>query len=349
MFTPLPIIIATILLRNGVLFLWRIRSGRPMTRRETKQVTDLILVLVFPLLLAISLGVYLGSWIVAAGFLVLSVGILAGLIMLQPYGFNLHLVKGYLQLAGTSFARSQEQLIVLFPVLLLVVLFSVFSRGFWQAVGTLPFPNVLVASLFIIIPAFILAARSRVTVTNEIVVGIPACDTVFKTAGEEPFIKAQLERSLISIDEWREAQNQFRQNPKNKLEEFILPILRKRVNRHLNFLLIFNGLLLFVAFLVFFIVLNSILIAPTALNSWIGDQYESILIPLKGVSGIGSYSLAVPIIQGSILLAIFVTTIATVNSLTRADVKAIFTKWLRERADVWTAICSIYRSISSPN
>lgn len=347
------ILLASTLLILAVFFVVRqFRSGRKLADADAGVVGGVFL-FGFPVLMAAVLGLYLRSWIVTVWYVVLSAIGLASILLLQQQAYRVHLL---IELARSMFRvlwRSVTLLVVLVPLLLVVVLLSVFSQELWEALASLSLSRLAGSAFLLTLPAFLFVLASLEQEAMAIVGKFPDDEErIVENAKSTPFIKNKLDSGLISEEEWARLGSELRWRDKTKLAENLLPMLQNRVKRWLALLLGLTSVALITTFFAYFYILFSVLLKPSLIAAWVNMQLETLVISLSffGYSWeVGLPTTAFPIAKVSLMLAIFVAVMSSVYALTDDSFKMRFTEWLNQKAASWLAVSSIYQSVTSPN
>jgi hypothetical protein len=240
----------------------------------------------FPLVLAVWLGLYTRSFWVVVWYLVLGAAGLATILLLHGQRYRLRLLVELARSTLRVFMRTAALLPVLAPILLVVVLLSVFSQELWQALGDLSTSRLLGSTLLMIFPVLLLIIASLDKETKGIVGEFPDKAVLIERAQAAPFVRERLQSGLISKEEWSAFQTELAWRDESRLAADLLPPVQKRVKRWLALLLLMTHLGLATSFLVYFSIFFSVLLKPLLVASWVNLPLESMILPLK----LGSYT-----------------------------------------------------------
>lgn len=306
------------------------------------------ILLSFPILLTILNGFWT-SWSVAATY----AAFFTPLYLMYPLFYDddsrsdfLYLLstpKAYLRLGWITFKPMLRLFIRLAPVLLVVVIFSVFSQEFWQALGSLQTNYLVYGVVIMVLPALVFVCffpfKTEVkSITHDFPMDSQILDEVWKMMPAEGRGAAftQLEKDL----EWRE---------KDRLKNDILLIIRKKLKVQLMLLLTLTFIFSVVAFFVYFFSLLYVLLSHIDFREWKVDMNSMPSFITQAVTQLGLDVRAGPIAKVSLLLSVFVASLAGVYSLNESDVKKDIASSLKEQVFPWIAVGYVYLNIVSPN
>jgi hypothetical protein len=196
----------------------KLRSGKTITEADNGLLGGCLAV-GFPSLFALYIALQLGSW--SAGITYAVVAIVGGsmlLYVLQTQAYRIHLAFELVRTALLILRRSITVLIQLAPILLAVVLLSVFSQELWQVLGSLS-PWRLLGVVLLLSIAFVLTLASVTRLAVEIISAFPPPETIVENAEGTPFIREKIDRGLISAEEWARAKGEFEWRHRSKLAE----------------------------------------------------------------------------------------------------------------------------------
>jgi uncharacterized membrane protein len=350
-FGPLALFVITFLVLAVVFGVRQVRSGKKLSTADAGTIGGIFL-LYFPLLMTVALGIYLGSWLAAITYIGTYIAIMAIVLLLQMQAYRVHLVVELLRSVFRALWRSIALLLVLIPLLLVVTLLSVFSQELWQALGTLSAPRLVGSILCLVAPVLILILGSLDRETTSIVGELPRTDQIVRDAQATPYVKERLQKGFISEEEWNRLISQLEWLGPIKLAQELHPMLRRKIKRWLAFLLALTSLALVVSFFVYFCGFFSVLLTPSLVEMWTDVELATSVVPLR----LSEYYLpvtlsttAVAIAKVALVLAVFVAVTSSVYALTDESTKGIFTEWLRQKANSWRAVSSLYLCVVSPN
>ena len=365
----LTIVLSALMLTNSVpsVFSRQLGADDPPSTDWEKQ-TDraamiAILALVFgtPLVLAAIVWIYFFTAPMAAIYLGINLGLTLFIMLLIAIGdvvlFRLYVVKGFVLMTKQIVREILRHLPFIASVLLVIVLFSIFSTEFWEAIGNQKLSNLLICiALLVILPLiFTLSSINRVAKETLKLDARQASlqNDIIKPAEQNKFIREALDHDRLKNADWEEAKAELRWRTPSKLYENIEPILSKHATWWLIVLLFSTVLFLLVVFFVYFLFLFYFLIQPATLAKWVGGgqpkavEIITVTIPLINWQ-YQCASTIQPIAKVSLLLSSFIAMMSTVHVLTDGSVKQRFTEHLSEQGRSWIALSCIYRNLISP-
>lgn len=280
-------LLAGILLILAIFFVVRqFRSGKKLTDTDAGMVGR-VLMIGFPVLMVVVLGLYLRSWSVTVSYAVLSAVGMVFVLLLQWQAYRVHLLIELVRSTCRALWRSVTLLLVLVPLLLVVVLLSVFSQELWESLGNLSLARLVGSAFLIALPAFLLVSASLNREAMEIVGEFPEEERLVENAESTPFVKSKLDAGLISGEEWARLISELKWRDKSKLTENLMPTLQNRVKLWLALLLGLSSIALIVSFFAYFCILFSVLLKPSLVAAWVDIQLETIAVPLAFLGGPG--------------------------------------------------------------
>jgi hypothetical protein len=271
--------------------------------------------------------------------------------------FRLYVVKGFVSMTGQIMREILRHLPFIASVLLVIVLFSIFSTEFWEALGNLKTFNLFVCIALLIALPLIFALSSINREAKETLKLDYHEDflqqEIIAPAEQNSFIREALDDDRLQTEDWEEAKTELRWRTASKLYENIYPILSKHAIWWLRVLLTWTVFFLFVAFFVYFLFLFYFLIEPATLNKWLrGGQattVDMITITVPLINWQHQWPSTIqPMAKVSLLLSSFIAMMSTVHILSDGSVKQRFTEHLSEQARSWKALSCIYRNLISP-
>lgn len=347
-----PLMLGSVLLVLAVIFVVRqFRLGKEVTETDAGMIGGFLLS-GFPVLISIALGIYLRSWSVAIGYIAVYAMGMPIVIVLQQQAYRVHLLIELVRSIFKALWRSVTLLLVLIPLLLVVVLLSVFSQELWEALGSLSLSRLLGSTICLVLLAFIFVLASLEREAEAIVGEFPERKQIVKVAENTLFIKGRLDRGLISEEEWKGLTSELEWRDTVKLADGILPILRSRVKRWLALLLGLTSSTLVVSFFVYFYIFFSVLLSPSLVARWTDMQLDTLMVPISIFQyswRIGFPTTAVAVAKVSFVLAVFIAVMSSVYALTDETIKTVFTEWLNRKAASWLSASSLYLCVMSPN
>lgn len=329
-----PMSFLTSLVLLAVFFVIRqFRTGTKLTNKEAGSI-GFFFTLVPPLLIAIAVGVYLDSWLSAFIYIVIcAVGVVVVLFM-QMQVYRIHLLTEGVRSAFRALGRSLALLMVLIPLLLIVVVLSVFSQELWQALATLSTTRLVGSVACLMVPVIVLGIASLNRETKAIVGTFPDKNQILERAKNIPYIKDKLDQGLMSLEEWNRLKKQLEWRSAEWLTENLMPPVFVKTRQWLSLLLILTSLTLIISFSLYFYVFFSVTLEPSLIESWVGT---GTVLP--------SWAMA----KVSFVLAVFIAVMASVYALTDETIKGIFTEWLRDKSSSWLAVSALYLCAISPD
>lgn len=268
---PLVLFVSTLLILTVFFVIRQLRSGKKLTGADAAMVGGFLL-LGFPVLVAVVLGFYLKSWSVTVWYAVLSAVGIVFILLLQMQAYRVHLL---IELARSMFRvlwRSVTLLLVLVPLLLVVVLLSVFSQELWESLGGLSLARLVGSGILIALPAILFVLASLKREAMEIVGEFPEEERIVENAESIPFVKNKLDGGFISEEEWARLKNELEWRDKSKLAENLMSMLQNRVKLWLALLLGLTGIALAISFFVYFYIFFSVLLKPSLVAAWVDMQ-----------------------------------------------------------------------------
>jgi len=350
-FGPVVLLAGTLLMLVIFFAVRQFRLGKKLAYTEAGMIGT-VLILGFPVLMAIVLGFYLSSLSVTVWYIVLSVAGMMFVLFLQRQTYKIHLLIELVRLTLKVLWRSVTLLPVLAPLLLVVVLLSVFSQELWEFLGSLSLARFIVSVFLIAFPAFLYVLASFKQEAMQIVGELPEEERIVENAQNTIFIKNKLDSGLISEEEWARLRSELEWRDKSRLAENLMPILQNRVRLWLALLLGLTNIALITSFFVYFCILLGVLVKHSLIAAWVDMQLGTLKVPLSCFGYSLEVSLpttVVPIVKVSLLLAIFVAVMFSVYAFTEDSFKRAFTERLKQKAASWLAVSSVYQGITSPN
>lgn len=329
----------------------QLRNGKELSQADAGTLGGVML-FGLPIVSAIILGVYLDSWQDFTWYIVLSGISIAVLMFLNEQSYRIHLLFELFRSFFGALWQSITLLFSLIPLLLIVVLFSVFTRDLWETLAGLSSIQLFVSILWLAIPAFLFIIVSRPRIVSLILGIFPNTSTLFVYAEGTEFIKSKLDRGLISEEEWEKLRQEIDWRAQSNFANELLPIIRKKVERWLDFLLGLMAVTLAIGFFVYFFVLFTILLSPTQIADWTHIQLNTTSISVDVFNQTLSFALPTTVqvtAKVSLLLACFVSIFASISGLSDDTIRIIITGWLTAKSASWLAVSALYTGEVSPN
>ena len=261
-FGPAVLFAGTLLMLAVFFVVRQFRSGKKLADIDAGMVGG-VLLFGFPVLMAVVLGLYLSSWSVTVWYIVLSAVGMIFVLLLQWQAYRVHLLIELVRSTSRVLWRSVTLLLVLAPLLLVVVLLSVFSQELWESLGGLSLARLVGSAFLIALPVFLFVLALLKQEAMEIVGEFPEEERIVENAENTTFIKNKLDSGLISEEEWARLRSELEWRDKSKLAENLMPILQNRVKLWLALLLGLSSIALITSFFVYFCTLFSVLVKPS--------------------------------------------------------------------------------------
>jgi hypothetical protein len=300
---------------------------------------------------AVALGVYWSHLIFAVVFVSMYLPILSVVLFLQLKVYRVYLVVELVASTIRASMHSVKMLLVLVPSLLVIVVMSVFSEELWQALGRLPVLRLIGSIGCLIVPALILVISSLEREATVILGQFPDKNQIAEDARNTPFVEDRLQKGLISEEDLDRLTEQLSWRNAAMLADGLLPALHMQVKRWLVLLVSSTSLFLVVSFFVYFCVFFSVVLSPSLIDAWTGIEYPTEVVLPIGPFRYGKWIPAstMSIAKVSVVLAVLVAVMASVNAFTDEAIKEVFTSWLKRKASSWLAVSSLYLCATSPN
>ena len=225
----IPSILFIVIIALFVVFyiIRQFRTGQKLSSQNAGPI-GLFLIFVLPLLTAIALGIYLSTWLGAIVYIGIYVSGLIIVLFMQMQVYRIHLLIESMRSVFRALRRSLALLLVLIPLLLIVVVLSVFSQELWQALATLSATRLIGSMACLIAPALVLVAASLDRETKAVVGIFPDKQQIIERAENTGFVKDKLDKGLISQEEWDKLQKQLEWRSMDWLiGNLIQPVLTK--------------------------------------------------------------------------------------------------------------------------
>lgn len=340
-------ILVTFLMNRYIVIHKSLTQGNGSKERATQQ-AGVVGLLMFCILLAlgIDLLVFPGSFL---SFFVFMVASLFALFLVSSQGYRVHLAIEGVRTVFRLLPQTLLLVATLTPILLIVVILSVFSSEVWQAVGSLPWSRVAAAAVLLILPTLLFVALSLPKITKPILdrvfdgVSIPLTD-----AKAVPFLRDKFNKRLISSEEWQRALDDLAWKDASKLRATVRPVVEGKVGRWLALLLALTSLALLSLFFFYFFAFSYIVVQPSLVATWAQLQAESgkltiITLPVLA-SELVLLDADAAIAKVSFLLAIIATVTFAVQILSDENHRREITAWLEEKAKAWSLIGVLHQS-----
>ena len=305
-----------------------------------------------PILVTLHLGLALRSWLAPLYFLAIYIGIIILALLLNKQGYRIFSILDLFVSVVKAFGQSLRYLLVILPLLLIIILLSVFSSDLWKIVGLAPLPRLFSTFALILFPALILYISSLSSQTKALLSNVSKREHILVEAERLPSLKKQLDEGMISVEEWQELLKQLNWRHYEKLISDIWLVVYSKTRRWLALLIGLTSLVLLLSFFLYFYIFFSVAIDPQTISDWTGLQSTPPvwIINISGSFGALSISaISVAIAKVSLVLATFAAAMSIVYSLTDETIKDLFTNWLVQKSSLWVATCCLYKSVVEPN
>lgn len=350
-FTPVILFIIFFLL---VAIYYAVRSYRHKKDLSSNDAASLGGIFMFgtPILITLHLGLALRSWLAPLYFLAVYIGIIVLALLLNKQGYRIFSILDLFVSVVKAFGQSLRYLLVILPLLLIIILLSVFSSDLWKIIGLAPLPRLLSTFALILFPALILYVSSLSSQTKTLLSNVSKREHILVEAEKLPSLKKHLDEGLISVEEWQELFKQLNWRHYEKLTNDIWLVVYSKTRRWLALLIGLTSLVLLLSFFLYFYIFFSIAIDPQTISDWTGLQSTPPVWVLNISGRFGALSvsaISVAIAKVSLILATFAAAMSIVYSLTDETVKNLFTNWLIQKSSMWVATCCLYKSVIEPN
>lgn len=305
-----------------------------------------------PILITLHLGLALRSWRAPLYFLAVYIGIIVLVLLLNKQGYRIFSVLDLFVSVVKAFGQSLRYLLVILPLLLIIILLSVFSSDLWKIIGLAPLPRLLSTFALILFPALILYVSSLSSQTKALLSNVSKREHVLAEVERLPSFKKQLDEGLISEEEWQELLEQFNWKHYEKLIDGIWLVVHNKTRRWLALLIGLTSLVLLLSFFLYFYIFFTVAIDPQTISEWTGLQAAPPIWVINTSGNWGALSvsaISIAIAKVSLILATFAAAMSIVYSLTEETVKDLFTNWLVQKSSLWVAACCLYKSFIEPN
>lgn len=348
-----PVILFFILFLLVTIYYW-VRSLRLKKDLSANDASTLGNIFVFgtPILIALHLGLALHSWLFPLYFLFSYIGIIVFALLLNKQRHRIFSIIDLFVSVVKAFAQSLRYLLVILPLMLIIILLSVFSSDLWEIIGLAPYSRLFSIVILILFPALTLYVSSLNSQTKNLLSDITKREHIWMEAERLSFLKKQLDDGLISKEEWQELLQQLNWRHYEKLINDIWLVVFNKTKRWLALLVGLTSLVLLLSFFLYFYIFFSVAIDPQTISNWTGLQSAPPVWVINISGGFGAFSVSVinvAIAKVSLVLATFAATMSIVYSLTDETVKGLFTNWLVQKSSFWVVTCCLYKSFVEPN
>lgn len=320
--------------------------------RNGQQIDDLaqslVLSIAAPVLLAIVISIWLRSFSAFWSVLIFYLGGLLVLLILNRQSERLYTVYSQLRLAAKMMVQSLTLASILMPLVLVFVLFSVFSQEIWRVLSSLQVYQAAGGLLLISLPALVYTRASFRQIVEQLVARQPACDLERSFRDIDSIEESRLE-GFITRDELDSAAEQVRWRRLTHMEQEVHPPIQGRLRLLLYLLSICMTLVLWLAFALYFFLLFYALIPDEVASGWMemsDDWNTPARLPLVGWD-LGLMQVHLMEMKTALALGGILAISANVYALTETRVRDTLLEWLRPVVAQWQAAGFFYRSLIS--
>lgn len=306
----------------------------------------------YPGLLYVLVALYLWSWKLAC----LSAGIyLAGLLLAviafsQAYG--VHILMGFVRAVLATGFMAATSSVTLLPLLLMVIVLSVFSKGLWDIAENLTALRLIGAGLIITIPGAVLLLLSLKKDAANLLGEFPPVRAQIDTARRSSALQAELKRGLISPEEWDTLEDDMSWRPVAELQRMVDPALGRRIRLWLLLVSVASYIGLTLSAFFFLTLFLQTLIPLGVISLWTAatTPLGPAMLCDQWLGGTPPIGLAIPlvIIKTSLLLSTILGATCLVNMQRDPELKKRTTDWLGSKAAEWRSFCALYVSLAMP-
>jgi len=348
--TPILILFALIIL--SIIFAFRQKRINITITQSDSNIIGSILLFGLPFISAIILGIYLFSLRSFVLYTIIYIICITALLIINVKSYNVHLIIELFRSILIALGQSINLLISIIPILLVVILLSVFSRDLWETLSKLSLIQFIECIFWLAIPAFLYSITSLKREVALILGEFPKNEVIISNAENTEFIKYKLDNGFISEEEWNGIIQELKWRTQTKYIEGIFPKIQKKVRLWLALILIFIEFTLILAFWGFFFGLFTIMISPSQIADWTHTQLNSIPMSIMLFGEIWFFDLPITLrimAQVSLLLAFFVSIFGIISAFSNEPLKLIITEWLKNKSASWLAVSILYNCLVSPN
>lgn len=350
-FLPVILFITFFLL---VIIFYAVRSFRFKKDLSANDAASLGGLFIFgaPILITLHLGLALRSWLAPLYFLAIYIGIVIFALLLNKQGYRIFSLFDLLISIVKAFGQSLRYLLVILPLLLIVILLSVFSADLWKIIGLAPLPRLFSTFILIMFPALILYISSLSSQTKALLSNVSKREHILLEAEKLPSLKKNRDEGLVSEEEWQELLKQLNWRHYDKLIDGIWLVVYNKTRRWFALLIGLTSLVLLLSFFLYFYIFFSVAIDPQTISDWTGLQNTPPIWVFNISGSFGALSISainVAIAKVSLILATFAAAMSIVYSLTDESIKALFTNWLFQKSSSWVVAGCLYKSFIESN
>jgi hypothetical protein len=310
-----------------------------------------------PVLLALTLWLYLKSWRTAALYVMIFASCYALAFFLSNGSrrsdlfYKLYPLYDLAVMTLKTFREVLRLLAKLAPSLLIIVLFSIFSQEFWEALGNLTVHCFALSMLVLALPATVFTFYSLDGEVAELTKSFPSPQEMIDEAKKNRFIRRNIENGNISEDDFGRALEEMSWRDADRLKEDVLTKVQSRVRRRLLLLLTLTMFISIFAFFIYFFALFNFLLSPRLVEKWVMPKGGVVEVPPVLAEVFARLDLPATVFPAgkvALLLAVFIAAMAGVYALIDDEIKKSVTETLGRQARSWFATSCLYRNLVSP-
>lgn len=322
-----------------------IRTKSALTDKQTSTMGGLA-VIVWGITIVVVNYVYLDSWVVVfSSFLYVFLGLLAAVVV-NGISHRVYVLFGIGRSVLKNAVQSFRLIFVILPIMLVLLLFSVFSADFWQAIGNISWVRLLTGTGLLVLPILFLTYISVPSISRKIIQDSTPLAFLSNALASIPEIRQHLDEGTIGIEEWQEALEQIEWRHRDKLL-IELSFIERKTTRTLTWLLLFTSILLLLTFSFYFYLLFTVLVNNSQISVWTGINLTDMILQTNILQW--TLNINIPLVKVSIFLAIFVSIVTVVQSVTDENFQGMFVDQVKSRATNWISASALYLSIVYPD
>lgn len=260
----------------------------------------------------------------------------------QIFTIGLRTLQTFIQVIG----KSLSALLVVAPLLLLVVILSVFSQDIWLILGD-SYPNMYWAALIVLIAPPILVSYAKLKdLSKSLIVEHKENTDNLSILESIKFFQRITSAGFISHKELLNTRNDlaWRSN-KKAFEKY-----ERKINRSVTFRLLIYieaiTVFLVIIFFLYFLLLFFFLIHPATIAQWINypldyEKYKLFFIPIPSTIDVTA--------KVSFFLSVVVSVMARISIINDDSFKEKTLSWLSEKSRDWASACAVSDCLLYPN
>lgn len=347
---PLAILVVFTLATELTAALYEVRHGVSIRH----ELTAVFLLLVAPTMLSAAAAVELGSLPIFVGVMALFAGGFTGLLWIRHQGRRLYTVYSQIRLAAQMIVRSLKLATILMPLLLVFVLFSVFSQEIWLVLAQLQPHQVAGGLVLISVPALLYAWANFKVLVRELTPQMTV-DELNGHLRQIPSIQEKLEDGFLSPEEVQRARQQLEWRDMDHLRRDVLPSIRRRLRLLLSLLVVCMTTVLSVGFASYFFALFYTLIPDAVAARWMEmpqNEWNAVVYELRWLEGLVSLDVQrvhLSEMRTAAALGVLLAILANVYALAEEGIRNSLLRWLTPQVGQWQAAGLFYRSVLPEN